>query len=151
MKRQLTADQMAKRDERRASFRLLVKQVAKMGAVEKAEMGRRYGARSLNGGEYSLCNQILLALQLPEATLIGGFRQWLKAGRCVRKGEHGAAIWVPTGGKQQKDTTTGANLTDTAGDKPGFICGAVFDISQTSELHGESGRVDVLAGMECAA
>ncbi len=87
----------------------------------------------MNGGEFSLCNQMLLALQLPQATLVAGFRQWLKAGRCVRKGEHGASIWVPIGGRKVIDET-GTLTTDTGGDKPGFIAGSVFDIGQTDEL-----------------
>src|SRR6185503_17420710 len=131
-KRTLTIDQERARDERRARFKALVKQVADMSAVQKAELARRHGARKLNGGEFSLCNQMLLALQLPNATLVAGFRQWIKAGRCVRKGEHGASIWVPIGGRKVVDET-GTLTTDTGGDKPGFIAGSVFDIAQTDE------------------
>ena len=45
---------------------------------------------------YSLQNTLLLAFQCAERgitpTRVGGFRTWLKLGRCVRKGE--AALWV---------------------------------------------------------
>ena len=35
---------------------------------------------------YSLANQLLIAMQKPEATRVAGFRAWLKLGYCVRKG-----------------------------------------------------------------
>lgn len=136
MKKTLTADQTVKRDERRAQFRALIKRVADMSAVQKAELGK-YGARKLDGGSFSVCNTMLLAIQLPHGSVVAGFRQWLKAGRCVIKGQHGASIWVPIGGKKTTDAVTGATETDSSGDKPGFVCGCVFDISQTAPLEAE--------------
>ena len=44
---------------------------------------------------YSLNNAILIAAQQPDATRIAGFHAWRKFGRCVRKGEHGIAIFAP--------------------------------------------------------
>jgi hypothetical protein len=42
---------------------------------------------------YSLANQLLIAMQKPEATRVAGFRAWLKLGYCVRKGETALRIW----------------------------------------------------------
>ena len=45
-------------------------------------------ARARNGlCRYSLNNQLLIALQQPEASYVCGFKAWLELGYCVRKGE----------------------------------------------------------------
>ena len=44
---------------------------------------------------YSLNNQMLIALQCPDATRVAGFRTWLNLGRCVRKGERAIRIAAP--------------------------------------------------------
>ena len=44
---------------------------------------------------YSLHNQLLIALQMPEATRVAGFVAWLRLGYAVRKGEVGIYIWAP--------------------------------------------------------
>ena len=132
MRKQLTAEQTAKRDARRAQFKALWKQVANTPELERIEMSMKYGFRKLDGGEFSPCNSMLLALQCPTGSVFGGFRAWLKAGRSVRKGEHGSMVWVPIG-RKATDATTGDTTTESDGDKPGFIPGTVFDIGQTDE------------------
>jgi antirestriction protein ArdC len=44
---------------------------------------------------YSLHNQLLIAMQRPDATRVAGFKAWLKLGYCVRKGEKALRIWAP--------------------------------------------------------
>ena len=132
MRKQLTAEQTAKRDARRAQFKALWKQVANTPELERIEMSMKYGFRKLDGGEFSPCNSMLLALQCPTGSVFGGFRAWLKAGRSVRKGEHGSMVWVPIG-RKATDATTGETATENDGEKPGFIAGTVFDIGQTEE------------------
>jgi N-terminal domain of anti-restriction factor ArdC len=45
-------------------------------------------ARARNGlARYSLNNQLLSALQCPQATYVCGFKAWLELGYCVRKAE----------------------------------------------------------------
>ena len=92
-------------------------------------------ATTIEGHVLSPTNQMLIAYQSigqQSATVVGGFHQWLKAGRCVTKGQHGYAIWVPIG---KKDKANGTNTDKPASndDKAGFILGTVFDISQTQE------------------
>ena len=52
--------------------------------------------RSRTGlARYSLRNQLLIALQDPEATKVAGFRAWLSLGYCVRKGERShIRVWA---------------------------------------------------------
>lgn len=139
MKKELSPEQTAKRDERRAKFKALWKQVADTPELERIEMANRLGLVTCEGHSLSPGNQYLIALQCPTASVMGGFRQWLKHGRCVRKGEHGAMIWVPTGSKSVNEPTTAKAEIVTADESNGagdtrFIIGTVFDIGQTDAL-----------------
>lgn len=86
------------------------------------------------GSRYSLGNTLLIAMQRPDATTVAGYGAWRKAGRQVRKGEHGIAILAPLVRRRtddNTDTTTGD--TDQRGRNGvfAFKSVAVFDISQT--------------------
>jgi N-terminal domain of anti-restriction factor ArdC len=131
MRKQLTAEQQAKALERKAKFKALWKQVANITEIERIQLSQKFGFRTVEGRELSLCNQMLIAMQLPTASVLGGFRQWIKNGRCVRKGEHGAMIWCPTGKKQDSPEVPAVDV-ETA--EVHFIIGTVFDIGQTEEL-----------------
>jgi hypothetical protein len=97
-KRTLTAEQIAARDARRARFQGMVKQLAKMSEADRAQLAAQCGAvLNIEGRALSVTNTILCFLQCPGVSVVGGFRQWIKAGRCVRKGEHGLTIWIPLG------------------------------------------------------
>ena len=129
MKRQLTPEQAQARDARREKFKQLVKQVAAMSDTERAALALNAGAVvTVEGKALSPINTMLCFMQLPNVSVVGGFRQWLKAGRCVRKGQHGATIWVPLGTKAEP---TGD------GDRQAFGTGTVFDIAQTDEVAKE--------------
>jgi antirestriction protein ArdC len=84
---------------------------------------------------YSLTNQLLIALQKPEATRVAGFRAWLKLGYAVRRGEHAIHIWmpVPPSKKQLAEWKANGGNPD---EKPRtrFRLGPVFDRSQVEEL-----------------
>lgn len=138
MKRLLTAEQQAKRDERKTKFKALWKQVSEMAPADRVNMSVRYGFMNTEGKTFSTCNSMLIALQCPGASVLGGFRQWIKQGRCVRKGEHGLMIWVPVGGRKETNVETGVTSTDTQGERPGFVIGTIFDIGQTVELGAET-------------
>lgn len=130
MKKQRTAEQIAKSEERKKRMREYAAQIGKLSDQERLAMARACLVKKLEGGEpFSNFNQCMIALQLPTATVLGGFRQWLTAGRAVRKGQSGLGIWVPIGPKRT-DEATGEKSTD----KQGFILGTVFDISQTQEI-----------------
>lgn len=139
MKRELTAEQQAARDERKAKFRSLWKQVAAMPVERRVLLSRQYGFRTCEGHELSLGNQMLVALQHPTASVLGGFLQWLKHGRAVKKGEHGVMIWVPTGGRKAEVTAEGAEpVNGESEDETRFIIGTLFDVSQTGEVEAAS-------------
>ena len=100
-RRTLTPEQEAARAEKRAKVNALVKKVGAMSDGERQELFARFaGIVTCEGRQLSLTNTILCALQFPGATMVGGFRQWLKCGRCVAKGQKsGMSIFVPLGKK----------------------------------------------------
>ena len=125
---------------RREKFRGIVKAIAGMPESDRTELSRKILAANVDGHVFSLCNQMLLAMQCPSATIVGGFRQWREQGRTVRRGEHGHMIWVPlTYGEKNGDDTPQPSEIDGEEKKTGvrFLIGTVFDVSQTEAL-GES-------------
>lgn len=106
-------------------MRALTKRISAMSKPERDQLAATCPVVTIEGRALSLKNQCLIALQMPTATVVGGFRQWLKAGRCVKKGEHGACIWIPLGRKNKETDETEQS------DSRAFILANVFDVSQT--------------------
>lgn len=113
---------------RRARMYNLAREVGKLTPEQRSDLAAKCPVVTIEGRSLSLTNQCLIARQTPAATIVGGFRQWLKAGRVVMKGQHGACIWVPVGHKSK--TADGETDTD---ERTGFILGTVFDVAQTIE------------------
>lgn len=139
-RKELTPEQIAARDARRAKFRELARKVASMNDSERQQLIARLPAVvTIEGRALSPCNSILCAFQNPAATLVGGFRQWIAHGRAVRKGEHGIMIWVPTSGRSAGEGEAATSAGEDSGDggESGgvrFITGTVFDVTQTSDI-----------------
>ena len=128
-RRQLTDDQIAARDARHARFSDIAKTIGAMTDAERASLAASIMPTTVEGRPLSVHNACLIAVQYPTATLVGGFNQWIKAGRAVRKGEHGLMIWAPT---KPRETTTETSESDT--EHRNFIMVTVFDVSQTDPL-----------------
>jgi len=135
-----TTEQKAKAAERRERFRALAKQVADMPEEARAQILMRVGAvLTCDGRQLSLTNTMLLVSQCPTVSLVGGFRQWIKAGRAVRKGEHGHMIWVPLKPRDEASVPAPVEPNGHARAKETesemhFMVGTVFDVSQTQEI-----------------
>ncbi len=134
MKKQLTAEQVAARDARREKFRALIKNVAAMTDEQRNALVMRAGAVvTCEGRALSTTNTLLLFLQIPGVSMVGGFRQWLKAGRGVMKGQHGASIWIPLSAGRS-DGSAPEQEGEAIGEGMRFGTATVFDIAQTCEL-----------------
>ena len=143
---QPTAEQKAAATARRERFTELANDIARMSDAERAALVARVGAIvTCEGRALSVHNSCLVLTQLPAASMVGGFRQWLAHGRSVRKGEHGLMIWVPTSRKDDAPPPDGppAGEGEAAGasKRAGFVMGTVFDVTQT-EPTGERDRID---------
>lgn len=96
--------------------------------------------------KYSLANQLMIAMQCPEATRVGGFRAWLKLGYCVRKGERAIRIWVPIAPtKARIDAWQAAGADPDQKPRTHFKLGPVFDRSQVGPLPEPA----LVATLEC--
>ena len=129
-RRQPTEAQRQASAVRRARMRVLAKRVSAMPVEDRLALADRIGLRTIEGHELSPFNACMVYMQCPAASIVGGFQQWRRAGRCVRKGEHGAAIWVPVG--QPRAGEEGENLPDL--DDLHFVLGTVFDVCQTDAI-----------------
>lgn len=77
---------------------------------------------------YSLNNTILITMQRPDASYVGGFALWRKLGRSVKKGEHGIRILAPYKYKVEVEDSNGdKQIIEKIGFKPAYV----FDYSQT--------------------
>jgi hypothetical protein len=129
-KRRLTDQE---RDQRRAEDRERVRHAAEQLLTSDGwKCWVRVRAR---GGlaRLSLNNQLLVALTMPDASFVAGFRAWLKLGYCVRKGEKAIRIIAPVPIKDRKDDESRDNP-----EKPRvlFKTAFVFDRSQVDPIEG---------------
>jgi hypothetical protein len=128
-KKSPTPEQQEAAKKRREQFRALVSKVAAISDEERAELAKKTAITTVDGHVVSPTNAVLLIYQRSDVTIIGGFRQWLKSGRVVRKGEKALAIWVPCEKNDSKDSEESVF----------FVMGNVFDVSQTEELSEKEG------------
>jgi hypothetical protein len=112
---------------------------------------------------YSWSNQLLIAVQRPQATRVAGFHTWRKMGRFVTKGQKGISIFAPIVRKQDGETAEESGRPESTTKGPrrvaGFRGATVFDVSQTEgeplpaapEHNATEGGEDVLPKLEDAA
>jgi len=129
MRKKPTEEQKRVAAYKREKMREICRQIKAMDDGERARMASSMQAASVEGAAYSVHNQCMIAVQNPAATILGGFRQWKKHGRTVKKGEHGIGIWVP-----KFSTHESADGEKMEGGIEGFLFGTVFDVTQTEEL-----------------
>lgn len=130
-RKEATPEQKAAAEARRAKFRGFAEKLAAMTDEQRAELSAQAGVVvTIEGRALSVKNAMLLVMQCPSVTMVGGFRQWINAGRCVRKGEKGLMIWVPTSKKEGGESGEAAPK-DEGEERTRFVMGTVFDVSQT--------------------
>lgn len=78
--------------------------------------------------DYSWGNQLMIAMQRPDATRVAGFKAWKKIDRHVRKGEKSIRIWAPMVLKRRDENGEPDKDGDTF---LRFRLVPVFDIAQT--------------------
>ena len=138
MKRKLTEEQQAATKARRQAFRQLVTTIAAMSQEQRQEIVSRAGAVvTCEGHALSFFNTCLLIHQRENVSVVGGYRQWKRAGRHVKPGEHGMQIWIPIKGRKD-ETPSVEELEADEDEKPAFIMGTVFDISQTDQMQPDT-------------
>jgi len=114
--------------EKRERIKQIRSTLALMSEDQRQALADKFGIVTVEGHSLTPHNQCFLVAQSPiNFTVVGGFRQWKKAGRIVRKGEHGFLIFVPSKAKQE-----GPEMV--SDDDVFFFTATVFDISQTESI-----------------
>lgn len=152
-RRQPTAEQLEKSAAKRERFKALTKAVSAMSEDQRRAMIDRIGAIvTCEGRALSHYNSCLIASQLATASVVGGFWQWKRQGRRVKKGESALSLWIPAkGAKASSEGPAPAEAAEAssegaeAGRRSNFICGSVFDISQTEEDTASSAEAQEIA------
>jgi len=111
------------------------KTLSEMTEEQRHAVADKYGIVTVEGHLLTPHNQCFLVAQSEiNFSIVGGFKQWKKAGRIVRKGEHGFLIFVPSKIQQDENSEMISDEEDVH-----FFTATVFDISQTDLLaSGES-------------
>ena len=124
----LSEAQKAVAQEKRQRMRELAKRISGMTPEQQAQAIGSESITTIAGHALSVHNQLMIMYQGCKATVVGGFNQWRKAGRMVRKGEHGYSIWVPIGAPKLEE---GKAQTADGGDLH-FALASIFGIDQTA-------------------
>jgi antirestriction protein ArdC len=121
------------RAERRAAEREQMREAVE--ALRTSEGWQRWLRVRRHFHTYSFHNQLMIAMQCPEATRVAGFRKWLELGYAVRKGEKAIRIWAPC--PPSKKATTRWRSEGAVPDKEPrtyFRLVPVFDAGQIAPL-----------------
>jgi N-terminal domain of anti-restriction factor ArdC len=119
------------------TIKKLTKKLAAASREEREEFATKYPVLNVEGRILSGCNgMVLTTLAVMEGadapTIVGGYQQWLKAGRSVRKGCKALYMRLPVTYRKKDKAEPAPTESET---KPmGFKWVAVFDISQTEEV-----------------
>ena len=109
--------------EKQAKLKELRQRLANLTEEERQALTARGLIATVEGRTLSLHNTLLVYIQssgrIP--SVVGGYQQWRKAGKQVKRGEHGLTIWFPVGVKDEEGELLEAET---------FYTGTVFDISQ---------------------
>jgi antirestriction protein ArdC len=123
----------AERADRRAAEREQMREAVE--ALRTSEGWQRWLEVRRHFHTYSFHNQLMIAMQCPEATRVAGFRKWLELGYCVRKGERAIRIWAPCPpSKKQLTRWRQAGAKPEEEPRTYFRLVAVFDASQVDPL-----------------
>ncbi len=113
--------------DRQARIKTLRDKLKSLTPEQRQALVDRGIITTIEGRTLSLHNTIMVYLQCNgnKPTVVGGFKQWLKAGKAVKKGEHGYTIFFPVG---EKDDIGNIITADK------FYTATIFDIAQTHDI-----------------
>jgi antirestriction protein ArdC len=119
------------REEKRAEAREKSRQQLEQAvlALKSSDGWKQWLRTRSKFRRYSFNNQILIAIQKPDATQVAGYKTWQSLGRQVSKGEK--AIWITAPRSfhaKEEDPKTGEETTRSG---TYFVGVKVWDISQT--------------------
>lgn len=146
-------ERAAYREERNAKRKAILDGIAKLTEEDRRKILKAMGTvGTCEGRNLSEVNTIMCFYQRGgtvdaqgvkriDLSIVGGVAQWRKAGRKIKKGEHGMSIWFPKmkkAGSDKGEAETALAIPSEILDENGetkvdtrFSLATVFDISQT--------------------
>lgn len=118
-------------DERKKKISEIRNRLAALSPIELEAMKKNLTMVTIEGRSLSAKNQMLIAAQSNEKeqpTVLGGYRQWQRTGKQVKRGEHGYLIFIACGPKDNEGDIKDVSY---------FAMGTVFDISQTEPVENK--------------
>ena len=117
--------------ERKAKLKELRGKLANLTPEARQILISRGLIATVEGRTLSLHNTLLVYLQANHTlpSVVGGYQQWRRAGKQVRRGEHGYMIWFPVGHKNEENELIEVDT---------FYTATVFDIGQIESIEGRS-------------
>lgn len=131
---------VSKAQEKRDRIRNFSKEISQYTNEELQEIAEELCITTIEGHVLSLKNQVLLDTQTRDLSwtpsVVGGYKQWLEAGRQVKKGSSSLAIIAGAmGNKKDKEGNNIINKDSGENEKKlQFRIVNVFDITQTEEI-----------------
>ncbi|OGU80834.1 MAG: hypothetical protein A2499_04845 [Stygiobacter sp. RIFOXYC12_FULL_38_8] len=120
------------RKEKKEKIIRIRKTLSEMTEKQRQAIADKFGIVTVEGHSLTAHNQCFLVAQSElNFSIVGGYKQWQKAGRSVRKGEHGFYIFVPSKTKEESENSAEVSADD---ETPFFFTAVVFDISQTEAI-----------------
>ncbi len=121
------------RKEKKEKIIRIRKILSEMTEEQRQAIADKFGIVTAEGHLLTAHNQCFLVAQAElNFSVVGGYKQWQKAGRSVRKGEHGFYIFVPSKTKEETNNSAEVSADD---ETPFFFTAVVFDISQTEQIN----------------
>jgi len=117
------------REKKKSRIQTIRKTLSEMTEEQRTQLIEKFGiVVTIEGHPLTAHNTCFLYAQTEKPiTVVGGFQQWRKAGRTVKKGEHSLLIFVPSQkGKEEQP----ADENDVF-----FFTANVFDITQTEVVN----------------
>ena len=128
MKNLTEQEKLEYREKKKSRIQTIRKTLSDMTEEQRTQLIEKFGiVTTIEGHPLTAHNTCFLYAQTEKpVTIIGGFQQWRKAGRIVKKGEHSLLIFVPSQkGKEEQS----ADENDVF-----FFTANVFDITQTEVI-----------------
>lgn len=129
-------------EKRRESAELLARAVDELLTSEGWQRWVTFRSRMHS---YSFNNTMLIALQLPEASLVQSFKKWKAAGRSVKAGERALKVFAPLFRKPTAEDIAAGHPAD-RDVLIGFKLVPTFDVSQTEGEPVPHPKVEKLEG-----
>lgn len=125
------------KDELKTKVKGLITLLSEMTEDQREALALKLNIMNPEGHILSTRNQVLLfnqsdMLEMETPTIVAGFRQWIKNGRCVIKGQKGMLIAVPSKKNKPDEATNPEEEPDIF-----FLWKYVFNVSQTQEIPEE--------------